>query len=267
MVVASGRSRFERRGGIGARLLIFLTVVFATGALGWMLFLPVVLTSQIRRLTGFDATVGSLAVNPFAGTVHLRGLRVTNPPTYPVTEFLEVRELTADLEMFSLFSSRPVFSAMSLDVSRLTLVKRDASQNNAAAFWGYLMRAGSEAEFQHGDRSRRFLIRRLSVRIDEVVIADYTRRPPDRQTYKLSFNQSYRDVTGVRQLLTPGTLESLLPLGSALNGLLSGAFGEVVNEVVRDASKAGGLLLKDAGRNSAEKLRGYFDALEESKKP
>jgi hypothetical protein len=36
---------------------------------------------------------------------------------------------------------------------------------------------------------------------------------------------------------------------------------------VKEATKSGAGLLKDAGRKAGEKIKGYFDALEESRKP
>jgi hypothetical protein len=261
-----GLSSSGERGGLGTRLLVFLVVIFAGAALAWMLFLPLVLTTQIRQRTGFDAAVQSVVLNPFTGTVQLRGLILTNPPTYPVHDFLELRQFTADAEVFTMFSDRPVFSTMEVDVARVTVVKRDGSQTNAAAFSDYLTTTVPDGPPRAGP-ARVFLIRRLTVKIDEVIVADHTGRAPVVQNYKLSFNQCYADVTGVKQLLAPPTLQALLPLGTALNGLLPGAIGKAVGEAVRDATKTSGTLLRDAGRNTSEKIKGYFDALEESKKP
>jgi hypothetical protein len=254
------------RGGIIFRLLVFLTVVFAAVAMAWMLFLPEVLTTQLRQRTGFDATVESLAVNPFTGTVELRGLVVANPPTFPVRDFLELRSFSADAEVTSLFSDHVVFSRMDIDVARVTLVKRDAAQTNATAFSNHLAAAEAAAPAT-AKAPRTFLIRRLTVHVGEVVVRDHSGLVPAVQDFKLDFSQSYTDVTGLRQLFAPATLQALLPVGTALNGLLPGTLGDAVGSAVRDAAKTGAGLLKDAGRKTGEKIRGYFDALEESKKP
>lgn len=250
-----------------AKLFVFLVVVFATLALAWMLFLPVVLTNQLRARTGFEAQIRSLAVNPFTGTVELRGLVLTNPPTFPVHDFLEVRRLSANAELFSLFSDRPIFESLELDVAKVTLVKRDALQTNAAAFQHNLEGPADPAAAAAKPKVKGFLIRRLTVRIDEVVIADHSARTPAVQDFKLGFEHSYSDVTGVKQLLSPSTLQSLLPVGAALNGLLPGALGDAVADVMKEAAKSGAGLLKEAGAKASERIKGYFDALEESKKP
>jgi hypothetical protein len=100
-----------------------------------------------------------------------------------------------------------------------------------------------------------------------MVVVDQSVAVPTRKVQALSFNESYSNVTGMRQLFTPSTLKALMPLGSALNGFLPGALGQTVKEVVRDAAAAGGKLLKEAGKTTGEKINGYFDALEESRKP
>jgi uncharacterized protein involved in outer membrane biogenesis len=255
------------RGGVGLKLLVFLAVVFAAGALAWMLFLPLVFTTQVRQRTGFDITVQSLAVNPFTGTIELRGLVLANPPTFPVRDFVELRRFSAEVEVLTLFSARPVLATMALDVAKVTLVKRPAAETNAESFQRHLTQADDPPLPLPARPARGFLIRRLEVRIDELVIADYSARIPAVQRYKLAFNQTYMDVTSVRQLLAPAALQGLLPVGTALNGLLPGALGQALGEVVKEATKSGAGLLKDAGRKAGEKIKGYFDALEESRKP
>ncbi len=264
----AGRPSSSSRGGIFFKLLVFLAVIFAAVAMAWMLFLPVVFTTQLRQRTGFDATVESLAVNPFTGTVELRGLVVTNPPTYPVRDFVQLRRFHADAEVFSLLTDRPVFTSVVLDVAKVTLVKRDGGQTNAGAFQGNLVSLGADPALPVPVRpARGVLIRRLTVHIDEVVIEDHAGQVPVVQDYKLGFNQTYLDVTGVKQLLAPAALSGLMPVGVALDGLLPGALGRALGETMKDAAKSGAGLLKAAGHKTGEKIKGYFDALEESRKP
>lgn len=249
-------------------LLVALAVIFAAAALAWMLFLPAVLTAQLRQRTGFDASVQSLAVNPFTGTVKLKGLVVTNPPTFPVRDFVELREFNADAVVFSLFSDRVVFNSILLDVASVTLVKREDGQSNAGAFQHHLETTdGNRVAPPSSRSSRRYLIRRLTVRVDRLVIADHSSRLPRSREYRLGLNQSYTDVTEVKQLLAPAALQSLAPVAEALNGLVPGDLGVAIGDAVKGATKAGENLLKAAGRKAGEKVKGYFDALEESRKP
>src|SRR5690348_4901611 len=92
------------RGGALFKLLVMLVVIFAFGALAWMLFLPVIVTRQIRQHSGFDATVERLAFNPLTGSIELRGFTLTNPPTFPVSDFLQLRQFQATAKVRTLFS-------------------------------------------------------------------------------------------------------------------------------------------------------------------
>jgi len=111
------------RGGVFSKLLIFLITVIAFVALGWMIFLPTILTSELRKRSGFDASVERLAVNPVSGTIELRGLVLANPPTFPEHDFVELREFRANAEVTSLFSDRLIFDRVVINVA-----KRNAGQ-------------------------------------------------------------------------------------------------------------------------------------------
>ncbi len=250
------------------KLLVFLAAVFAFGALAWMLLLPVVVTTQLRTRTGFDATIERLTVNPFTGRVDLSGLILTNPPTFPVKEFVELRTFRANADVWSLFSERPVFDTMTVDVGTVTLVKTRDGATNAEVFQRRLNPATSapvptKAATGGTANEKKFLIRKLLLRVERLVIADYSLRQPGVQDFKLAIDQTYLDVTDLKQIFAPAVLKNLAPVAIAAGGLLPGEWARAVG----DATKSGKELLKEAGRKAEVKVKGLFDALEESKKP
>lgn len=254
----------DQHGGALFKLLVLLTVIFAFGALAWMAFLPVLVTTQLRAKTGFDASVEQLAVNPLTGRVTLRGLVVTNPPTFPETPFLELREFRANAQVFSLFSDHPVFDSMVVDVANITLVKRSDGATNADAFQRNLQAPGDgKPRPPSVSPPKQILVRQLHLRIDRLVIADHTGRKPQVREYDLGINQDYTDVTDLNQLIAPKVLQTLAPIAAAVSGLLPGDVGKVLGE----AAKSGADAVKEAGRETTVKAKRFFDALEESKKP
>ena len=258
------REGSSNRGGALTKLLIVLVVTFAILALGWMLFLPAIVTTQLRQKTGFDATIVRLAVNPFGGRVEMRGFVVTNPPTFPVAEFLELREFRAKAQVRSLFSDRPIFDSMFVDAASVTLVKRGDGTTNAEAFQKNLETFDKNALVQKPESpQRQVLIRQLELRIDRLIVADHSLREPTRREFTLNLHQTYTDVTNIEQLLAPAALKQLAPVAIAIGGLLPGELGKVLTEV--GGSSAG--LLQEAGRKAGDRLKGFFDALEESGKP
>ena len=251
------------RGGALVRVLIFLVIIFAFLALAWMLFLPKVVTGQIRMRTGFDATIRRLAVNPVSGTIEMKGFVLTNPPTFPIEDFLEVREFQASARPTSLFSDQPTFDRMVVDAATVTLVKRKDGSTNAEAFQGNLEDYDGKRLVASKAKHRQVLVRQLDLRIDRLVIVDHSLREPTRREFTLNLRQSYTDVTRLDQLLEPDALKNLAPIALAIGGLLPGEIGKLLTEV----GNSGVNLLQQAGRRTGERVKGFFDALEESKKP
>jgi hypothetical protein len=219
----------RQRGGLLARLLAAFVVFLAVAALAWMLLLPVVVTSLLRSRTQFGVTVQSLSVNPFTATVHLRGLIIENPPTFPMPDFVQVREFRATAGLFTLFSDRPVIDEAVVDIAQVTLVKNQAGQRNAALFQERLagasapVRAGGPPAAGPAPQSKEFLIRHLELRFDKLRLVDASGGQPGTQEYDLGLRQTYENVTTPVQIAVP-ILGRLAARGGAI-GDLAGKLG------------------------------------------
>ena len=66
---------------------------------------------------------------------------------------------------------------------------------------------------------------------------------------------------------TQGLQGPLAPVGVALKGLVPGELGDAIGDAVKGAGKAGAGFFKSVGHKAGEKVKGFFDALEESRKP
>lgn len=258
----AGKARPERA-GVVSKLLVFLVVVFAFIALAWMIFLPALLTHRLRQRSGFDASVAKLAVNPITGMIEVHGFVLTNPPTFPEPDFVSVREFQAKGRVASLLSEHPVFETMLVDVASVTLIKRADGATNAEVFDRNLKHGADESAAPGEPSKRTFLIRHLEVRLDRLTIADHSVRQPTRREFTLNLKQSYVDVTGLDQLLAPSVLKNLAPVATAISGLLP----EDVGKVFAEAAGSGKEFIREVGRKTGERAKGFFDALEESKKP
>ncbi len=249
------------RGGIMLKLLLACTALFALAALGWMLLLPYFVTHRIRERTGFDASVASLMVNPFTGRLVVSGLVLNNPPTFPRAEFLQVRAFEADAELLTLFTNKPVFSEVTLDIALVALVKRADGRTNAKVFQEYL--AGGAPSSAGKPARQSFHIRKLRVRFDRFMIADYTPRRPVVREYALNLDRSFSNITDTRQLLLPASVDQLFALGGAVGTLLP----EDVTQALDRALRSGTDVMRELTRRGTTILPGFTDALEESKKP
>ncbi len=273
----------ERRGGCLVKLFLLFAVVVAVGALAWMLFLPIWVTAEIRARTGFDASVASLSCNPFGGKVTVRGLVLSNPSSFPKRDFVELREFVAEADVWTLFSDRIVVDALTVDVRRLTLVRRADGKSNAAVLHremggeargvapelGVAATKGSPPPATAPEPGRKFLIRRLALRFDQLVIVDYSGGAPAVQEFNLGLDQRYENVTEAKQLLVPEVLRGLaaVDLGPTLGRLVPGELGRALGDKVRAGAAQGTEAFKEAGLQAADLLKGLREKLEESRKP
>jgi len=257
----AGHHRHGPRGGILGKLLVLGAVLGALAALAWMLFMPMWATHWLRQRTGFDVSVQSLMVNPFSGRIVARGVAINNPPTFPRSEFLQVREFEAEAEVFSLLGDRPVFTRIKLDIGLVALVKREDGRTNLEVFRGYL--APAKPGRERPAESPPLRIRRLEVRFDRFLIADHTGRQPVVRDFPLNLERSFDNVTDTRQLMLPASLDQLIALSGAVGGLLPEELAQAVDRALRSGSD----LIRELGRGRPVIFGGHADTLEESKKP
>lgn len=253
--------RGRGRGGCLFRLMLFLAFIGAAFGLAWMLFLPSVFCGRLRNRTGFDAEVASLAVNPFTGRIVLRGLVVTNPPTFPTPEFLQVSNFEAGIDLWTLFRDTLVINDLTVDVRQLTLLKRSDGRTNADIFCENLAdRVPSPAATKS-----RWLIRRLQLRFDTLTLADHSERKPQIRDYTINLHLRFIAISDVTQLLVPEISRSLITSGAAvgIGAFLPASLSKIIDEAMR--GRAG--RLKSAVPKRADTFNGFIDKLEEMRKP
>jgi hypothetical protein len=111
-------------------------------------------------------------------------------------------------------------------------------------------------------------VRKLHIRLDRLVVADFSGPRKDENTYELRIDHTYSNVSNPRQLLVPDVVRSLYPFGAHrdVGRLLPGDFGKALGDALGSAEQAGSKL-KDAGKKAGDYLKGLFDKLEQSAKP
>jgi len=251
---------------------LLLVGVFAMAALAWMALLPVFVEHALRTTTGFEVRVASLTANPFTGRVVVVGLTASNPPGYPVPDFVELRGLRADIgELSWILSDRLVIDDLDIDAAKVELVLQGDGRSNAADFAAGFSRGGGGARAgapAAPGKPFKCLVRRLHVRLDRLVVADFSGPRRAEKTYDLRIDHRYSDVSDPRQLLVPDVVRSFYPFGADrdVGRLLPGDFGRALGDALGDAKQVGSKL-KDAGKKAGGYLKGLFDKLEQSAKP
>ena len=245
---------------------IFLAGVFALVAVAWVVFLPAVVEHELRSITGFEFRVEVLSANPFTGRVVVRGLAATNPSDYPKPDFVALRQLHAEVRVFSwLFRGHYVVENLDLEIGRIVLIRRHDGMTNAIEFWSAF--AGHRPVAASPPAPSRFLVKHLHLILDQLVVADYSGSKPDEKTYDLHIDQTYLNVTDSHQLLFPDVIKSLHSFGlhHDIARLLPGDFGQALALAVGGAARLTGAV-KDAVIKTGENIKGTVEKLETSPK-
>ncbi len=253
------------------KVCLAVGVLFAAASLAWMVFLPRVVEHYLRAVTGFDIRVSVLKADPFTGRVVVEGLTAKNPPSYPTDEFVELRALRADVNIFScFFSERIVINELDVDTAKIALVRQHDGKSNAGDFMAAFSRgapAGTGA-VPVSRKPRKYLIRKLHIRLEELYVADYTGMATDKKVFKLNIDQTYNDVTDPRQLLVPSVVRTLYSFGfhHDIAKLLPGDFGQALADTMAGVAHVG-TALKNTLQKTGDSLKGALDKLEQSPKP
>lgn len=249
--------RAKTRGGCLLRLIMLMGIAGAMLALAWMTLLPLLFTHALQERTGFGTEVASLSANPFTGRVTVRGLVMLNPTAFPAPDFLQLRNLEAKIDVWALWDHRIVLDSLELDVRQLTLVSRRLGDTNLAAF-----RAALAASVM---LPTAVLIHRVHLRFDTLVLAAPTEPPPRLRTYRLGLDQTYTELSSLKQLFVPAVRRILEEKNAAVG--LADFLPQETGGLAPITPKTPENWLNGAEQKSLNFFRGLRDKLEETRKP
>jgi hypothetical protein len=262
------------RGNILTKLFVFALALAATFALMWVLLLPSIVTGLIKKRTGFDATVDRLYVNPFTASVYVSQLKINNPDTFPQNDFVSVNEFKTAVELNSVFSDRVVVKDAVFDVALIAVVKNAQRQTNLDAFKAGVQAANPDQNNQPKPAApaekqppKQFLIRHLVVKLDKIIIADYSGAQPNIREINLNINRTFTDVTDLKQISVPLLADlSVAGVGKLANNILGLVMPAPLLERLGVVGKDAGGILQGTGQKTKDLFKGLFDSLEEKPK-
>jgi len=268
-----------RRGNILTKLFVFALALAATFALMWVLLLPSIVTGLIKKRTGFPATVQRLYVNPFTASVYISGLKINNPDAFPQNDFVSVNEFKTAVEIGSVFSDRVVVKDAVFDVALIAVVKNAQDQTNIDVFKAGVQAANSEGKSpgpqnppkpaapEEKSPPKRFLIRHLVVKLDKIIIADYSGAKPNVREVPLNINHTFTDVTDLTQISVPILADlSVAGVGKLADNILSLVMPAPILERLGVVTKGAGGILQGTGQKTKDLFKGLFDSLEQKPK-
>ncbi|MBE7537252.1 MAG: hypothetical protein HS122_02410 [Opitutaceae bacterium] len=253
------------RGGALFKLLLSFVILFALIAVAWMLFLPSVVQSVVRKRTGFDVQIKKMAVNPFKGDASVTGLAINNPEGWPTPEFIQLREFKADTDLWSLIGGkRAIIDSAVVDVALVAIVTDSQSMTNFKLFQERMAGSTNDGQKKTEPAAKtEFLIRKLHLRFSKVRFVDYSggKEKPSIREMNLNLDKEYTDITDPKQLIT-GALPGIGAIGSALSAIIPGSLGRAIGGAMHEPAE----LLKNTGKKAGGIFKGIIEKLEESPK-
>ena len=273
------------------KLVVFLVIFVAIVIAAWVFFLPPLLTSTLEKRTGFTVKVKSLAIDPFRNRVQFSGLVIANPSSFARPDFVEVRSFRAQAQLDTFFTDRLVIDDGEIDVANVALIRNSEGTINAALFSERLLNArkpkGKPKPPEdpkatkpgqpkppapapkpvpvdpEGAPEKAFLIKRLVVRFERMIVEDYTGTKPVRREYTLNFAHTYENVINTDQFIVGPFMKGFTVVGSAITGLIPGDMSQTLGE----ATKSGRELFREATKKTGDPFRAFMQTLEETNKP
>lgn len=249
------------RGGVAFKFLVLLAVVFAFGAVAWMLLLPVVLTRQLTERTGFSAAVHRFVLNPFSGYVEIEGLVLENPGDFIERSFADVQRIEAQADLRTQFGGSPVFKDARVELARLTLVLPVGGPGNLERFAQRLRWTGGRRLDAPGEKPARAIsVSRLAVKISRLEVIDLrTGSTTPRVWHDLDFTVPEVRVGALRGAAFPVDGG---PVEAAIAGLVPAVITQTATEALNRVAGSVSPTPSSGPASSA-----LFRALEETEKP
>lgn len=108
-----------------------------------------------------------------------------------------------------------------------------------------------------------FYIKRLELRLDRLIVADYAGATPDVREYNCKLCYTFNDVTDPKQLMAPFAFKSLQSVGMAIRALIPGSIGKAVGAVTQPDDP----MIKPREAQTEDPVKTVVEKLEESPKP
>jgi uncharacterized protein involved in outer membrane biogenesis len=210
-------------------IIAFLLVVFATVALSINLWLPRLAPLLVRNDSGFRLKIGESESNVFTLNFNLYDVALENNGHYPVSKFVELKQFSTDLLLFSLFKKQITVENFVLDLPQVTYVKNESGDVNVEeflkSFSGNRKKSKTRAkEVEKAQKSdREFYFDHFLLRIGRIIVMDYSVDPVAVSEIHLDYTLEMENVSA--QLLEKKLMADLRSRGALF--LMQSVFNSV----------------------------------------
>lgn len=199
-----------------ALITAILLIIFLPGVL-----IPKMLSSQIKSRTGFSVDFGNVNISILSGFIEFKDVRLENPKTFAVKEFVHVNHFMLKMDPLSLFHDRIFIKNLILDINHVAFVQDADKKSNMELFSerlessfdkkeGSSQKSSQDTDTKGSKKQKAFLIKNLSFSLQSLkAILDNGSKDPIKVESSSPIQKEYTDVSeaNIKQVITPLSAE------------------------------------------------------------
>ncbi len=180
-------------------LLFFLTI-----GKDWMIKMAV--TTVGADIVGAPIEIKHFSLNLFTQKMRVKDLKLYNPQGFERRPLLDLADIDVDYDLGSLFSGKPHFEYVNVNVRETVLVKNQQGKLNVDA-----LKVAHPKE-QGPMKDMPLLIDELKLNLDRTVFIDYSHGKPVTQVFDVGLrNKSFKNIKTASQLASVIIVQGMGP--------------------------------------------------------
>ena len=195
--------------------------------------------SVCRATTGLNLSIGSFHSSILSSTVHIKDLKLFNPPSYSEKVMFFIPEVYVGFDLGSILTGKPHLKEVRVYLAELVIERNKDGKLNLSE----LKPKGAGKKPAAGGKpapAPTVSVDLMRLQIDKVIYKDFSRAVPTAQEFNLNIDKTYRHVKDVKALV-PLLISDVLR-NSVLSSLINFNVGDLLQNF-----EAGGINISDLG--------------------
>ena len=153
------------------------------------------------NVLGAPVEIGSFGWNLFTQKIHIRNLRVLNPPGFPQRPLIDIPVIDVDYDLASLIKGNLHFPYINVDIKEMVVVKNKQGKLNVDAL-KFSQKSTVQSPSQPPQTVRPLSIDVMKLSLERTVYMDYLHtNQPLVKVYDVGFkNKTFKNIKSVQQL-------------------------------------------------------------------
>lgn len=196
---------------------IILCIVLGLLTLGFAkdLVIKTVVEIGASQVLGAPVHIQGMSVGVFKQSVRIKGLRVSNPSSFPSGVLIDIAEAGVDYDLGQILKGKLHLPKVILNLKEMNVVKNKDGKLNVDAL--KVAEQGKPSKDSNQGKSMPMQIDLVILNLGKVTVTDYGKNPAHVQSYDIGVHdKTYKNIKSAQQLAALVMVEAMGP--TALKG-------------------------------------------------